>query len=321
MSQERPDSSVRGRGPGRFSSARRLRLPPGERVGAAGVDGYHLDLRAKADPDAAIVAEQLPQGAGHVSVAQAGLGYYERYLAGEGEEHLERALVLGRHLRSLLRRDPGPHFGGLEHDYRYRYGAVLEPGWLSAMAQGEASSLFVRLAAATGDDAFAQAAVDALAPLEVPLERGGVLGTLDGRPFPEEYPTTPQSHVLNGAVFALWGVHDVGVALDLAEWRARFSDGVETLARSIGQWDLGYWSRYDLFPHRPLVNVASSFYHVLHADQLDALARLTADPRLAGAAASFRRQYAARANRARAFVEKAAFRLLVPRQGAEPARG
>jgi hypothetical protein len=314
MSQAAPGRWA-GQSAGFLSSARRLRLPPGPRVAAG---GYHLDLRAKSDPAGAVRPDELPAGSGHVTVAQSGLGHYERFAAGEGERHLACALVLGRHLRGALRRERDTRFGGLEHRFRHRHGATLEPGWLSAMAQGEAASLFVRLFAATGDDGFAEAAVEALAPLRVPVEDGGVLGVLDGRPFPEEYPTAPQSHVLNGAVFAIWGVHDVAEALELGDLRALAAELVETLAGAISAWDIGYWSRYDLYPYDlypygRLVNVSSSFYQQLHVDQLTALAALTGDARLDAAAGRFARQSRSRLARSRAFAWKALFRLAVPR--------
>lgn len=293
-------------GAGFFSSAARLRLPPGAHTDDG--RGYHLDLRAKAPADREVGESELPAGAGFVAVAQAALGYNERWVAGEGDAHLERALLLGRHLLDAQNRD-----GGFAHAFRYRHGADLAPGWLSAMAQGEAASLFVRLALATGDEVFADAALRALGPLEVPVEAGGVLGSLDGKPFPEEYPTAPQSHVLNGAIFAMWGMHDVGVALDSAFWRARFDDHAETLTGAIDAWDVGYWSRYDLYPYARLVNVSSSFYHVLHADQLTALDRVVDSARLRNAAARLRAQYMSRRNHVRAFVRKSAFRLAVPR--------
>jgi heparosan-N-sulfate-glucuronate 5-epimerase len=302
-------------GAGFFSSASRLRLPPGERGGAG---GYHLDLRAKAPPGGPPPPERFPPGSGPVGTAQAALGHHERWLAGEGDEHLEHALVLGAHLRRTQLRDPGPRFGGFPHDFAYRHGSLLRPGWLSAMAQGEAASLFVRLAHATADEEWAQAARDALAPLELPVERGGVSALLGGRPFPQEYPATPPSHVLNGGIFALWGLYDVGVGLDEPGSLARFDEGVDTLAERIGAWSLGWWSRYDLIRHRGLVNVASSFYQVLHVDQLEALVRLTGDPRLRDARELFSRQYASRTNRARAFSRKAAFRLVVPRHSISP---
>ena len=76
------------------------------------------------------------------------------------------------------------------------------------------------------------------------------------RPAFEEYPTEPPSFVLNGAIFAAWGVRDVAVGLADAEARGLFAAVVETLAGAVDRWDTGYWSLYDLYPHR-VRNVAS----------------------------------------------------------------
>ena len=68
------------------------------------------------------------------------------------------------------------------------------------------------------------------------------------------------------------GVHlgDVAVGLGDGDVRKQFEEGVDSLAASIGRWDTGSWSRYDLAPRR-VVNVSSSFYHALHIDQLRAM--------------------------------------------------
>jgi hypothetical protein len=325
MRQFGPRRSTSG-STGFFSSARRLRLPPGEALEAG---GYHLDLRVKApvDHDPFQGGPQgrdfvplrgrdfvLPHGRDFVAVAQSGLGSFERFARGEGEQHLERALLLGRHLAACQHRERGPRFGGFLHEVAFTYGRPLRPPWVSGMAQGEAASLLVRLARATGDDALGEAAVDALAPLEQPVGAGGAAGELPGGGwFPEEYPTEPQSHVLNGGIFALWGARDVADALGDARARRLFATGLDSLASSLDRWSLGYLSRFDLFPFRLLPNVASSFYHVLHIDQLRALGSLTGDERVLAAARLFERQHARRAARALAFAHKAAFRMAVPR--------
>jgi hypothetical protein len=91
-----------------------------------------------------------------------------------------------------------------------------------------------------------------------------------------------------------------------------FRDGVETLAANIARWDLGYWSRYDLYPH-PIVNVASPAYHALHVTQLRAMSLIAQDDRLDRMRARFESYQLSRTNRWRAFAAKAAFRLRVPR--------
>jgi peptidoglycan/xylan/chitin deacetylase (PgdA/CDA1 family) len=141
---------------------------------------------------------------------------------------------------------------------------------------------------------------------------GGVAAELDGGYFPEEYPTIPHSYVLNGALFALWGAYDVAVALDNSDARELFEDGSETLARNLHRYDLGYWSRYDLFPH-PVVNIASSAYQVLHARQLEAMSRIDDRPQYREYATRFAEQADSSFNARRAFAAKVAFRVAVPR--------
>ena len=144
------------------------------------------------------------------------------------------------------------------------------------------------------------------------LRRGRQGTSLGGGPFYEEYPTDPPSLVLNGAIYALWGLRDVGVGLGDSEAGALFGEGVDALAANIDRWDLGYWSRYDLYPHRR-VNIASAAYHRLHTDQLTIMGQLAPRPQLEAAADRFRRYAAGPTRRTRAFASKVAFRLAVPR--------
>jgi hypothetical protein len=44
--------------------------------------------------------------------------------------------------------------------------------------------------------------------------------------------------------------------------------------RKLPQYDVGWWSKYSLYPHR-LPDLAKPFYHRLHVTQLDVLYRLT----------------------------------------------
>ena len=270
------------------------------------VRGYHIDLRVKAhgggwDPS------RSARHAFWVITGQWGLGAYERYLAGEGDEWLDTALRIGRF---LIERQPGD--GGWVHDVPFPHTFRLRPPWVSAMAQGEAASLLVRLYAETGEEAYGEAARAALRPMSVPGAGGGVLARLDGGAFLEEYPTTPSSYVLNGAFFAVWGCYDVWKGLGDDSAGALFEETLGTLAANIHRWDTGFWSRYDLYPH-PIANVASSLYHVLHLSQLKATARIAPRPELETARARWDGYRRSRAKRARAFAHKAAFRLIVPR--------
>jgi hypothetical protein len=295
---------------GFFSSASRFQLLPGSHIAADGVRGYYIDLTMKATEPRWPAEWFAPGRSLYVGATQWGLGALDRFYGGEGEAWREGAIACGRDVARCVDEQ-----GALVQTAPYPHTFLLEPPWISAMAQGQAASLLVRLAGETGEDAFVEVARRCLAPLARSTADGGVGALLDGRPWPEEYPTSPHSFVLNGGIFAIWGYRDVGVALDDSAATAEFERLVDTLALNIHRWDLGYWSRYDLFPH-PLVNVASSSYHVLHMSQLRVMNELAPRPQLAAAHERFAVYWHSRACRARAFAMKALFRLRVPRRRA-----
>ncbi|HWF73616.1 MAG TPA: D-glucuronyl C5-epimerase family protein [Solirubrobacteraceae bacterium] len=277
------------------------------------VKGYPVDFREKAQspdwPPAFLSAGGFHRSIG---VAQWGLGAYERHLAGDAGAWLGGALAASEYLLAGQVRSGAQDGAWLEpsellHTYRVR------APWPSGMAQGECASLLVRLHLETGRADFAEAARRALRPFTLPSATGGVEARLDGRPFPEEYPTDPPSFVLNGAIFAIWGVYDVWVGLDDGDAGRQFAEATDMLAANIRRWDLGYWSRYDLYPHPGLSNVANFNYHRLHIDQLRALHRMEPRPEFEAAVARFERYERRGLNRALAYLHKVAFRLIVPR--------
>ena len=284
--------------------------PLGSQIDPGRPRGYYIDMRVKA------TAPEWPppwldhEGLVWVVVAQWGLGAFEHWANGAGEQWLAASRQAADYL--IERQVQGGDMDGAwQHDHLY-HTYNCDPPWASAMAQGQAASLLVRIGAETGDQRYAQAAARALRPFDRDSRERGVRTTLAGGPFFEEYPTSPPSYVLNGAVYALWGLYDVGVALDDAEARALFAQGLDVLADNIHRWDLGYWSRYDLYPHRR-VNVASAAYHELHVNQLQAMQLISPRQALSDAAARFSAYAASRRDRRRALAEKAAFRLVVPR--------
>ena len=186
--------------------------------------GYYIDFAHKA-PDATWPPTWLSGASDLLEVAtiQWALGAWERYVRGEGEHWLDAALKAGSHLLERQCKE-GVHDGAwlywrpMPHTYR------IDPPWASAIAQGEAASLLVRLHGETAEERFAEGALRALRPMQVPTTRGGLLADLDrDLTFFEEYPTRPASLVLNGGIFALWGFMDVASALDdesAGEWCA-----------------------------------------------------------------------------------------------------
>jgi hypothetical protein len=287
--------------------------PLGSLTGEGSVRGYYIDLRVKAKrPDWPGAWPWAPGEQSWIALAQLGLAAHERWLAGEGEEWL----VLARNVGDTMcanQVEGGARHGAWEQGFDLPHTYELRAPWISAMAQGEGASLLVRLHLATGEAPYAEAALRALAPLRVPVAHGGTAALLDGRPFPQEYPTSPPSFVLNGGMFAMWGLYDAGLGLGDGAAAAEFEQAVDTLAANLHRWDTGSWSLYDLYPH-PIRNWASPAYHQLHSSQLRAMAALSPRPEFTATAERFERYAASAPKRVRALAHKGAFRVRVPRR-------
>jgi heparosan-N-sulfate-glucuronate 5-epimerase len=245
------------------------------------LDGYYNDLRRFAQRNHG----QLSTASNLVTVAQIGLGAWQ--LAASQRQWLD---VVRRSAHWLMRRmDPE---GRLPYEFPMGHTYRLDPPWLSAMAQGEAASLLLRAAPALGVRKLRDAAARAITCLTEP-GTALVAVTPDG-PVLQEYPTDPPAHVLNGWIFALWGLYDVAVAGPspvAGRAMTAFHDGISALARRLPRYGLqGGWSRYDLRSHGP-VNVASPFYHHLHIQQLRALSRLVDDPVFAVTASAWQQAW------------------------------
>ncbi|NXO27614.1 GLCE epimerase, partial [Cisticola juncidis] len=144
---------------------------------------------------------------------------------------------------------------------------ALEPGWYSAMAQGQAMSTLVRAYALTKEPAFLGAALRATAPFKLPAERGGVKAVfMERHEWYEEYPTSPSSFVLNGFMYALIGLYDL-------KETAGGQRGAASLKPMLPLFDTGSGSVYDLrhFMLGTAPNLARWDYHTTHINQLQLL--------------------------------------------------
>ena len=95
------------------------------------------------------------------------------------------------------------------HHFDWPYRQMLKAPWYSGLAQGNGLSLLVRAAQATGDSAFADERASRVSVVPASVSDGGVLVEDDrGHVWIEEYLVDPPSHILNGFIWALWGVYD-----------------------------------------------------------------------------------------------------------------
>jgi len=142
-----------------------------------------------------------------------------------------------------------------------------------AMVQGLAISCLTRAFLMTNKSVFLDRAVQAMAPYCVDVPDGGVASYDEGQVFYEEFPSIPYHHVLNGFIFAMWGLYDLVRVNDNREAKRLYDEGLKTLIEWLPHFDLGHWSLYHIGdgPKNP----ATVPYHRLHIIQLKVMYALT----------------------------------------------
>lgn len=271
--RQRPVRLLRSFFPTDWAMKRRFRLPTAELD-----QPYYIYYPSGLEPDrpwpevsfdaAGVVT--TAEGYNPVTIAQYALYSYERLLRsvpGSKEAFFSQV----RYLRDIQRVDGA---------YPYRTGYPeygVQPGFLSAMAQGTAASALIRAFAIGGDSSYREAAAGALEPLKADVRQGGVSFIRDGEVFFEEVASDQPCHILNGHLFAAFGIWDVarfGLADD--ELLSLHAGAVETLLRWLPYYDAAGWSYYQLAVRDENVrHLAHISYHQLHVAQLYVYAGMT----------------------------------------------
>ncbi|HYA25646.1 MAG TPA: D-glucuronyl C5-epimerase family protein [Terriglobales bacterium] len=243
-----------------------------------------------------------------IAIAQWGLGNYNLYRQSGDVLRSKKFLAASDWLCAHL--DQNSHGVWVwNHNFDWEYRTPLKAPWYSGLAQGQGISLLVRAHRETGSAAYLHAAERAFASFMTLTEEGGVTFIDEqGNIWFEEYIVSPPTHILNGFIWAAWGVYDYFLATRSSEARDLFDKAVETLRSNLHRYDLGFWSLYEQ-SGTLLPMVASSFYHRLHIVQLRVMYRLTGEPLLARFAGKWERYGQSRAKSTRALCCKTAFKL------------
>ena len=213
-------------------------------------------------------------------LAQFGLRYEDAYRRTRDPAHLE---IARKALGKLM--DLGVEAnGGVFIPYRFDFAMhgieneVMRAPWYSAMAQGLALSLAIRLHRDTEEAGFRDDA-DRLFASFLTLGRGPdpwVTYVDDGFLWLEEYPepTTPSDHTANGFNFAVFGIYDYYQATrDLAALQI-LRASLTTMRHHVADFRVpGGVSRYCLRHGRPQVK-----YHRVLIWQLRFLSAMSGDP-------------------------------------------
>lgn len=275
-----------------------------------------------------------------LAVAQYGLGHWNLYIKTGDKKHLRVAKTQADWLVDNLEQNEQ----GLwvwKHKFKWHYKQNLEPGWYSAHSQGTGISLLGRMYKETGEEKYLKTAGNAFVSLAKNIEDGGVeYVDNEGNTWLEEYLIESPTHILNGFLWALWGVWDFllivryareqkilsnfsrAVYSERSQTKSREVEGlpheeevlnlwnacIKTLEKNLHRYDVGFWSLYDLSKQK-MKMIASPFYHKLHIVQLKVTHILSGEEAFKKYADKFAGYESKRSLRILAFVYKAIFKL------------
>lgn len=243
-----------------------------------------------------------------IAIAQWGLGNFNLYSQTSMLNYRCKFLAAADWLCSNLEQN---HCGlwVWQHHFDWEYRSRLKAPWYSALAQGQGISLLLRAHRHTGEYQYLGAALRAFNAFLRPTQKGGVTFVdSQGDLWFEEYIVHPPTHILNGFIWALWGVYDYFLLTREESARALCTRATETLVKNLYRYDLGFWSLYEQSAMR-LRMLASPFYHRLHIVQLQIMYRLTGEMKFAEYADKWENYSRSAMKRLRALFYKSAFKL------------
>lgn len=204
------------------------------------------------------------------AVCQFGLGALSLYNDTANADYKDIFLQQCRWLRDNLKIIDEKY--GYWHYNFYFPSYDLKPPFISGMAQGQGLSVLLRAYQITEDKSFLHAAHLVFNTFGVDTESGGcTVYDAEGNIWFEEYPSSPPSYVLNGYVFALFGIYDYLMATNSKVAFSLWEKGITSLKNTLHLYDTHYWSKYDRYPGR----VAAVNYHKVHINQMQILYVLT----------------------------------------------
>lgn len=229
-----------------------------------------------------------------VAIFQYGLGAYDLWLQSDDERYLKKFFVCADWALNNIDKK-----GRWNNFFFYRpetpYGA---------MAQGEGASLLIRAYLISHDEKYLKEAKNAIDFMLLPLEKGGTTKYEDNNAFLMEY--TFKGMVLNGAIFAWWGLYDfVKVTNDQGLYRDLLQKTLNSIIFILPEFRGKLWSNYSLDGL-----IASPFYHNLHIAQMDAMYQLTRQPVFKNYMELWRRRRGNPILKSLAFIKKAYQKLM-----------
>src|SRR5207253_2434564 len=243
-----------------------------------------------------------------IAIAQWGLGNYNQLCRARNPDRRTKFLMASDWLCDHLEQNASG-ISVWNHHFDWDYRTPLRAPWYSALAQGQGISLLVRAYRETNNAVYLHAAQRAFGSFQKDINAGGVTFTdQNNNLWFEEYIVSPPTHILNGFIWAAWGVYDYFLATQDPSAKDLSSRTVHTLRSNLQHYDLGFWSLYEQSGTR-LPMLASPFYHRLHIVQLRVMHRLTGDEIFSHYADRWESYARDPGKRTRALCYKSAFKL------------
>lgn len=235
------------------------------------VKGYYNDLTEKVTMNQSLLyTEKLPlikQLDGKyiyfpVAIFQYALGCYDLWLLKHDEVYKDKFMQCAKW--TLDKQDGKGRWDNFSH--------VYPDAPFGAMAQGEGASVLLRAYLLTNDARYSLAAHKAIDfMLQDIRDEGTTEYTVEGKVVLREY--TNQSTVLNGWIFAWWGLYDYVIAThDEGRYKQLLDKSLKSLVVLLPMFKNKYWSLYDSDG-----KMTSPFYHNLHIAQMKAMYDLTGE--------------------------------------------
>lgn len=228
-----------------------------------------------------------------VAVFQYGLGAYDLYIETKDNVYFEKFKQCCEWAFSQQQKNGSwDNFSSFLPDYPY-----------GAMCQGEGASLLLRGYKSLGDESFLTAAKNAIDFMLLPLDNDGTTKYIGDDVLFMEFTNSPV--VLNGWIFAWWGLFDLTRALNNnVLYVDILNQSLNSIERYLPKFSSNTWSYYDV-NH----TLTSPFYHRLHIAQMQAMFALTKRPIFEEYANKWESQLKNPFLKSYAFVRKAAQKI------------
>lgn len=239
------------------------------------------------------------------AIAQYGLGLLSCYLSAKKKLFLDNAITQAKWLVENLKIDKNG-IGRWVYDKKFTTNSEgnLFPDFVSSIAQGQGISFLLRIYIITKERCFAETAKAAFKLFFIDVHQHGVQNRDEqGNIYLEEWPTDRVSCILDGFMYAIFGVYDYWKIMEEAEAENLFWQCIQTLKIILPAFDLGYWSRMDMYIQKRKLP-ASAFYHNVHIHQLKALYLLTKEELFLEYSQRWKKYQQSRWCRSRAFITK-----------------